>query len=396
MSVNVLDACAGAHLFYTGAKVRRYQVDKMEVTMKKRFIAAAVCTAIILAGCAGRENGSDKDGQETAALDFNDIVQEDISDEGHSGNDTTDGITDNDSNIESPQNAETSQMPSQESDGSAQNSETAQDLYAGFIKNEVPVIIGEDYPQLDYKEFNLEPGKSYTFSELGAFVNATHFNSEYSEKTSYDYAQYTYLDCPDSDAGNLLVKFSGLEIYSLNDDSYAVYVITEKEGQLYLTDSYECWARSDTRACKNGLLTLFGSGGAGDHYEGISAVLTDGKIAEIYGAEILTGQWAGYVGNDAMYNEVFADNMDIIFAVMIYTIGDKRLYTYDLSECTDDQISICETYINRCRDEVGIEWVTEDAVQEAVRERCSLLGVSYDALSQQEEAEWTEINQVTG
>lgn len=364
--------------------------------MKRKFIAAVVCTAIILTGCAGQENGNAQDGQGTVPLDFNDIIQEngkeDIADEEHSGNDTTGGITDNDSNIESPENTKTSQIPSQDSAGGAQNSEAAQDLYAGFIKNEVPAIIGEGYPQMDYRVFNLEPGKPYTFSDLGTFVNASYFDPEYSEKVSYDYAQYMYLDCPDSNAVNLLVKFSGLGIYAPDDDSFAVFVITEKDGQLYLTDWYECWARSGTKACKNGLLTSFGSSGAGDHHEGISAVLTDGKITDIYRAEILTGQWASYVSNDVMYNEVFADNMDIIFSVTIYTIGDKRLYTYDLSECTDDQISVCETYIDRCRDEAGIEWVTEDVIQEAVRERCSLLGVSYEAIGQQEEAEWTEIN----
>ncbi len=364
--------------------------------MKKEHIILFLCTTVILTGCAGYEKQGSQDDQQMFTLEFNDIVQvndgqsnESVSAEGQQ-NDTNSAALDGD-NEENTVAAEPSEHSSQEPADNPQKNATAMDLYAGFLKNEVPVNVASDYPQNDYFVYNLEPGKSYTFTTLGDYVNMRYLNPEHSEKTSYDYAQYVYLDSPDSSKKNLLVKFSGLGIYAPDDDSYAVYVITEDQGQLYLTDSYECWARSDTKACKNGLFVSGGSSGADDHYTGIMALLDSGKLVEIYGAEILTGWCTSYAGNDTIYNEVFDGNKDIFFSVMIYTIGDKKLYMYDLSECTDEQISVCETYINRCHDEIGVEWVTQETVEEAVKERCSLLGIDYNAMEQMEEAEWNEI-----
>ncbi|MDE7323878.1 MAG: hypothetical protein K2N73_14420, partial [Lachnospiraceae bacterium] len=108
----------------------------------------------------------------------------------------------------------------------------------------------------------------------------------------------------------------------------------------------------------------------------------------IYEAVILTGWCVRYVGRETIYNEVFSGNEDIIFTVMVYTIGEKMFYIYDLSECTVDQISVCETYISRCRDEADIEWVTEEFVEEAIKNQCGLLGIDYNAIEQQEDMEW--------
>ncbi len=369
--------------------------------MKKKFITAFMCASIILTGCAAQENNKYQDGQEITTLDFNDLLQENDT-QTFEREETTAApkYLENNRNTENTENTETAQTAQivedletqpQVATDSTQEKKSANDLYTGFIKNEVPVIIAGNYPQMDYTTYNLEPGSSYTFTELGEFVNKSYFRLEQSEEISYDYAQYTYLDCPDSTAKNLLIKFSGLGIYAPDDDSFAVYVIAEKDGQLYLTDFYECWARSGTRACKKGLLVSDGSNGAGDHFSGVSAVMTNGEITEIYGAEILTGWWASYVSNGTLYREVFADNEDIIFSVIIYTIGEKVYYTYDWSECTEDQISLCETYINRCREEIGIDWVTEEVVEEAIKEQCGLLGVDYNDIGQVEEVAWTNL-----
>lgn len=360
--------------------------------MKKKCIYILLCTAVLLTGCTGQKNHKQEDGQEIVTIDFNDTVQNnELQDNESELFAASQQYQENNANNTAAEKDDYTESSPQETADITNQNETTQDLYAGFLKNEVPVTVASDYPQQDYVIYNLEPGKSYTFSALGEFVNKRYFNPEYSTKTSYDYAQYVYLDSSDSGAKKLLVKFSGLGIYSPDDDSFAVYVITENNGQLYLTDSYECWARSYTKACRNGLFASDGSSGAGDHYSGVNALMDTGKFTEIYGTRILMGWWASYVSNETIYNEVFAGNEDIVFSVMIYTIGEKMFYTYDLSECTDSQISICETYINRCRDEIGIEWVTEEAVEEAIKERCSLLGIGYNAIEQMEEVEWVGI-----
>ena len=369
--------------------------------MKKGRIILLLCTIAILAGCAGNENQKHQDGQEIATIDFQEIQNQEIQNQeiqnqegGFSEtdqqqeNDANSSTSENDDNTQNAIATEPLEISSKVPADNPQKNGTAMDLYAGFLKNEVPVNVASDYPQNDCFVYNLEPGKSYTFTTLGDYVNMRYLNPEHSQKTSYDYAQYVYLDSPDSSKKNLLVKFSGLGIYAPDDDSYAVYVITEDQGQLYLTDSYECWARSGTKACKNGLFSSDGSSGAGAHYTGIMALLGSGKLTDIYNAEILTGWGASSVSNETIFDEVFAGNEEIIFSVMVYIIGEKNLYMYDLSECTDDQISVCETYLNRCHDEMGIEWVTQEAIDTAIKERCSALGIDARAIDQMEEAEW--------
>lgn len=369
--------------------------------MKKKVVA------ILLIGITITFTGCNKQGTRSIDMNDNEATKTQIDQENNTKNDTEQKsflqeTPDGTQNIEMPDSVQSNETPQEASDNTQnhetiqeasdniQNYETTQDLYTAFIKNEVSVTVEEDFPQSDYITYNLEPGKTYTFAELGSYVNTSYFDPEYSTKTSYDNAQYAYLESSDNHTRILLVKFSGLEIYAPDDDSFAVYMIAENQGKLYLTNSYECWARSYTKACKNGLLVSGGSGGAGDHLTAVSAIFANGKNADIYATEIMSGWWASYI-NEAIYNEVFAGNEDILLSVMFHTIGDKTLHTYDLSECTEEQIALCETYINRCRDEAGINWITEEEVQEVVRERCNALNIDYEIIEQQEEVEWTEI-----
>ena len=201
--------------------------------MKKGRIILLLCTIAILAGCAGNENQKHQDVQEIAIIDFQEIQNQEIQNQegGFSEtdqqqeNNTNSSTSENDDNTQNAIAAEPLESSSKAPEDNPQKNGTAVDLYAGFLKNEVPVNVASDYPQNDCFVYNLEPGKSYTFTTLGDYVNMRYLNPEHSEKTSYDYAQYVYLDSPDSSKKNLLVKFSGLGIYAPDDDSYAVYVI---------------------------------------------------------------------------------------------------------------------------------------------------------------------------
>lgn len=356
--------------------------------MKKKLFMI-LCAGMMMTGCADQK-ADEQEKPEVISLDLGGDVQTDEA----NGNQVNNVGSNLDKTVQSGEITETQEQEAETtSEGTidtVQDNVNPQDLYMQFINDEVPVVIANDYLQDDYRIFNLEGGKAYTFAELGQCVNQTYFDPEYSEKTAYDYAQYTYVECPDSDSRNFLVKFVGLNIYSQGDDSFAVCVIREDNGQLYLTGGYECWARSYTEQYHRGLCVSGGSGGAGDHYFGESVILSDGKITDIYEVETLSGWWASRV-SDAIYNEVFDGNEEIILNVSIYTIGEEKYYTYDLSECTDDQVIVCETYINRCRDEAGIRWVSDEEVEEAVKKRCSAIGVDYDTTDQQEIAEWTNI-----
>ncbi|MDE6220351.1 MAG: hypothetical protein K2G51_08010 [Lachnospiraceae bacterium] len=356
--------------------------------MKKK-VFVILCVGMMMTGCADQK-AEEQVKPEVISLDLGGNIQ----DEEANGGQENPVDSDADRTVQPGENTE-SQEPEAEISSEdyierVQKNENTQDIYMQFINNQVSLVIGNDYPQDEYRIFNLERGKSYTFAELGQYVNQSYFDPEYAEKTSYDYVQYTYVECLDSNSKNFLIKYVGLNIYSPNDDSFVVYVLTEDNGQLYLTDGYECWARSYTEQYRDGLCINGGSAGAGDHYSGMSVILSNGRITDIYEEEILSGWWTNYI-NGEIYSEVFDENTEVPLNVSIYTIGEEKYYTYDLSECTDDQVTLCETYINRCRDEAEINWATDEEVDEAARKRCSSIGVNYDTIGQQKESEWTNI-----
>lgn len=266
-------------------------------------------------------------------------------------------------------------------------------LYEQFLHNSVPATVGSDYSEGDYTAQILEKNSTLKLTELESRVSAYFFDPEYTDKTSCDRIQYAYVNCPDSsdaNAKNLLVKFVGLNIYTQDDDSYAVFVLTENDGQLHIASSYQCWARSETTAYANGILHSFGSGGAGDHGEGLSVLLFDGTQKPIYTAEILSGWWTSYV-NESIYNDVFGENTEPNLVVSIYTIGGETYHQYDLTYCEDEEKPLCEDYIDRCHEEAAINWGTEEEVHAAIQNQCTAVGIDYSAIDQQEEAVWSDL-----
>ncbi len=265
-------------------------------------------------------------------------------------------------------------------------------LYEQFLRNEVSAAVSSSFPEADYPNPVIEKGKSYTLAELKERISSYFLDPEFSNKTDCDYVQYAYVNSADSTgARQLLVKFVGLNIYAPDDDSYAVVVISENSGQLYVTAEFECWARSATSIYSNGVIDSYGSSGAGDHMGGTDILMSDGTVASVYYVEELAGQWTGSV-NQTLYSEVFGTDTDPgNFIVAICTVGEEKYYRYDMSECTEEQKVLCETYVNRCRDEQGIIWITEDEVLGAVKERCAILGISYETIQQKPEPVWNNV-----
>lgn len=360
----------------------------------KKGLLVLICMGMIITGCTDQKSGG-QDEPEVYSLDLGGSAREEESvakQIGTAPETMPSGKIAEHQGIQAGNSQEGSNDSVQDNekqpDGkNAHNKECTRNLYTSFLNNEVPAVVGgECSPDVSILN-TLEKGSTYTFEELGKCISQIYFDPEYTEKTTYDCAQYAYVKCLDSDTENLLVKFVGLNIYSPDDDSFIVCVVTEKDGQLYLTDDYECWARSYTEQYRDGLCSTFGSGGAGDHYSGISAILSNGIETCIYEEEILSGWWTSYV-DGAIYNEVFGGGTDTPLNVSIYTVGEEKYYMYDLSECSDEQKKLCGMYIDRCRDDAGVNWVTDEQLQEAVRRRCSSIGVDYDMLGQQEKAEW--------
>lgn len=367
---------------------------KRNVKQKKvpAALLAASCIGIALSGCAAKTGNTDEQnaGQEITAEDIQFL--EPVADESMLNDFPADNSASNESAVNKTN--ETGDTPTDSPDA-PEAATDSQSLYEQFLNGNAVVTVSSDYPRSDYMEPTFEAGSSYTLSELGARVSQFFLDPEYTDKTSYDYIQYAYIDCPDTantTDQNLLIKFVGLNIYSQDDDSYSVYIITENNSQLYVTGEYQCWARSATTAYANGFLGDSGSGGAGDHYVGLSVILSSGKNTSIYSAEELFGWWTSYVNAD-IYSEVFDDdeNAESNLIVSIYTIGDNRYYLYDTSECSEESKTQCENYINRCRDEAGINWVADEEIQTAIQNQCSALGIDYSITQNRDEAVWNNL-----
>ncbi len=336
----------------------------------KAGLLVTSCIGMILSGC-GADAGTSEDAQVPEPIVYE--VGTDAEVKGTSEESEPDKAVTNETEEESPAQAD------------------ATGLYEQFLSNSASVTISSDCPLEDYMTPIFEAGDSFTLTELGDCVSGYYLNPEYTDKKSYDEVQYAYVPCPDSaDEQNLLVKFVGLNIYSPDDESYAVFVITQDNGQLYISYLYECWARSATMAHANGLLSEYGSHGAGAHSVGLSAMLANGKNTRIYGAEVLMGTWTSSV-NETIYHEVFDENTITNLTVSIYHIGDNEYYWYDMSDCDEDDKERCETYISRCREEAGISFVTQEEIQALIKARCQEIGVDYSLTEQEQEAVWQKL-----
>lgn len=365
---------------------------KQRKTIMKTLLVAT-CIGISLSGCAADEKHADNQNvaQEIPTTDMQTsepaLNESVVNETAETAIDETVVNETAENNSDASSETPTSLPETQET---ALNS---QDLYEQFLSGDIPVTFNSNYTENIYIEPILENGNSYTFTELGECVSEYYLDPEDTDKTSYDYVQYTYVECPDSsdvNDKNLLVKFVGLNIYYPDDDSYAVFVITDDNGQLYVTDTYECWARSETTAYANGTLSSRGSNGAEDHINTLSAIYTNGRQTTIYDTHIIAGSRARYIDAD-IYDDIFGKNICYSFAVCISTIGDERFYQYDIpSYCSEEEKPLCETYISRCHDEAGINWVTDEELQSAIQRQCSALGIDYSITLEPEEAVWND------
>lgn len=194
---------------------------------------------------------------------------------------------------------------------------------------------------------------------------------------------YAYIDCGNDGKFDLAIKFSGLNIYEPDDDSFAVFVVTEREEQLYLTFSYACWARSYTEMNNAGYITGDGSAGAGDHILETAILDQNAKYHNIYKAEELGGWWISYLNSEA-YQNIFGDEEPDI-RVIKYTIDDKDICLYEAVEEGSEISDLSKQYIDECAN-AGIIWVSLEEVENMIHNNEKKYSISDDILSAQEPA----------
>lgn len=152
--------------------------------------------------------------------------------------------------------------------------ELSLDAYEKFINNEAKVSFDRFRPKNDMEEALYNKGNEYTLSEVLDKVTASYLiNSENKKVQSID---YSYIDCGKDGVNELLLRFHGMGIYGMEDDSTLVYVIKYIDQKLSLCYCYETWARSEATMNEYGYYQSSGSGGASNHIAEYGLIDKDG------------------------------------------------------------------------------------------------------------------------
>ena len=292
-------------------------------------------------------------------------------------------------------------------------------LYEQFLQGELSAVAGERYPPDHtygfYSTYLLGARETYTLEEMEQEVAEDYLHPKWpgavcDPEAACSGIQYAYVESADGGGMNLLLRFdfAAGELNNLYKNVYdaPVYVVVAlaaENGQLSIIDQYDNGTVFETTAYENGLLYTFWKSdmviGSAAH-----ALLTNGKCERIYECESLSGEgisvwkWEARSGCD-IYEEVLASEQDLLdnrhFSVKITTVyGDGSAgyyYQYNMDECTEQEKKVCEIFLNRCREEASITWMTEEEVQSAVTARCKELGVNFEDMPEPAEVVWKKL-----
>lgn len=178
--------------------------------------------------------------------------------------------------------------------------EAGKERYEAFKNGTEKVFITMDSEYTPYS-VSIDPATGYTLEELTALLQEGYEMS----KNPLD-VDFAYIDCGNDGIPELALQFTGLGIYSPEDDSSIVFIIKENDGKLNSYFSVENWARSYTTVNKYGIISSWGSAGAGEH-----------------------GGYDGYIDSTGHFKEIFSAWESIVGCTYYYTLtidGVTKLY----------------------------------------------------------------------
>lgn len=322
--------------------------------MKSKWIIG-VLVGCLLCGCSN---------QKPEIVDATDIIQ----------------IQDNDTQESSQANVIEQKTPQESLSIEANKDvEDAVILYEKFLgiqesDDVISALIDEKY-QSDNEglHYTFEVGDALTFQNLKEYVKSEYLETRGMEDEEPTIS-YTYIDCGLDGKNELAIKFQGLGINGIDDDSYAVFIISEREKELFITYSYACWARSEVSMNQAGYLTGGGSAGAGDYIYDACVLNADGVCQTIYEAEELSGWWINYINEEA-YQNIFGDVEEPDMYVVKYHVGEEEVYTYGLLNEDNEEHTENQMFVDACSEE-GILWKSQEEIDEMIQNRENELQVT--------------------
>ena len=276
------------------------------------------------------------------------------------------------------------------------------EAYEKFINNEAKLSFDRCMPT-DYRKNALyENGSEYTLSEVLDIV--ADYYLEHSTRETIDYIDYGYIDCGNDGVKELVLCFSGLDIYSKDDGSTLVYVIKYMDEKLYLCYYYETWARSHSTINEYGYYESCGSGGASNHVAKYGLIDKDGNWQPIVSIENETNinQLAFIEGLEQIPKVAKAkgvsENIKLVTMVFENNVDDlgesnykENVYTFYVYDDNWDLIEDVNLYRNSIYkeifDEAMVPFVTPEEALNIISQKEKDVGVT-DKIKEGKEVIW--------
>ena len=286
--------------------------------MKKKTILAilvATTMSFALTGCS-----KDKENNPTpVTIESVSASESEASSENGSDTSSDASVSSEENGSSEVASTEANKESTSASEGKTSSTEAGKERYEAFKNGTEKVFITMDSEYTPYS-VSIDPATGYTLEELTALLQEGYEMS----KNPLD-VDFAYIDCGNDGVPELALQFTGLGIYSPEDDSSIVFIIKENDGKLNSYFSVESWARSFTTVNKYGIISSMGSGGAAEH-----------------------GGYEGYVDPTGHFKEIFAtwesgiEESDTTYSAYCTLTIDGVTHQYF---CTDDE-SIPEDALN--------------------------------------------------
>ena len=251
-----------------------------------------------------------------------------------------------------------------------------------------------------------QPGEIFTFIDLLGMVK-----EEYIRRNENVMPEISYAFINNNNSGNysFAVKFGALDIYSVEDGSYAVYVFQPNGDILYLIYSSADWCRHRTFMNEYGYTACLGSAGAGESPFDEGVITKYGKYEFIYRGDATCGMWTGSdLGVADEYIACVEEDTDLAdLYVDRFDIGDDRVCLayneffdrHDMETITPviraqadaHPVSFSEKtqeFMIMCAENGKVNWITEEELIGLIGQRRDELNVK-DKVLNAAEVEWT-------
>jgi len=345
--------------------------------MKKYILPGLLSTVMIISLTACAETDKALTGEEDAGIRF---IEEKVVTSTEKEEKPSEGSS---SESKSSESIPSEEKPSEgiSSEGSSPiESLSEESIFMNFLNGKTEAMLDVDFEDsLNYvcqiyryespgqSSSTLEGLESFTYDELKSAVDATSDLNLTREERYYGIFNTT------SGGKALAIKFQNLSIYDPMDNSYAVFLFTIKNGQLFMTYAYDSWDRNYVEISENLIFTGYGSSGAGDNTSSVGYLDDTGHYKLIYNLQTLYDDWV------AMYDwEDFG--MDTEWSrgctFCLLTTSDGSYYFYEAKDTVDSQkLGIFLNYLEKN----GMTKI--DSVEDAINAAYQASGIANEQTS---------------